>query len=87
MKTSQQNNGIKRCQTFREIRKRMCENNGLPYREEECPEPNPHCTGTCPACDFWLERLSTFLDLKKRAGEEIDYSGIKEIYQLMAQGE
>ncbi|MBR5677817.1 MAG: zinc ribbon domain-containing protein [Paludibacteraceae bacterium] len=73
--------GIKRCEMFRAIRKRLCENNGIPFIEEECPNPDKKCIGTCPACDYWLNRINDYLALKRKSGEEINYSGIKEIYE------
>jgi hypothetical protein len=73
--------GIKRCEMFRAIRKRLCENNGIPFIEEECPTPDEKCIGTCPACDYWLNRINNRLAAKRLSGEEINYSGIKEIYE------
>ena len=72
--------GIKRCEMFRAIRKRFCENNGIPFLEEKCPTPNRRCIGTCPACDHWLERINAHLECMRNNGELIDYSGIDEIY-------
>ena len=74
-------NGIERCEMFRAIRKRLCENNGIPYLEEDCPHPNEKCIGTCPECDHWLERINAHLNLKRQNGEEIDFSGLEEIYE------
>lgn len=73
--------GIKRCEMFRAIRKRLCENNGIPFIEEECPNPNKECIGTCPACDYWLKRINNCLATKCLSGDKIDYSGVKEIYE------
>lgn len=73
--------GIKRCEMFRAIRKRLCENNGIPFIEEECPSPDKKCIGTCPACDYWLNRINNSLAIKRELGEKIDYSGITEIYE------
>ena len=67
---------------FRAIRKRLCENNGIPFIEEECPSPDKKCIGTCQACDYWLNRINNSLAIKRESGEDIDYSGIKEIYEL-----
>lgn len=72
--------GIKRCEMFRAIRKRLCENNSIPFLEEECSAPYKECIGTCAECDHWLERINAHFELKRQNGEEIDYSGIKEIY-------
>lgn len=79
--------GIKRCEMFRAIRKRLCEKNGIPFLEEGCPTPNKRCIGTCPECDHWLERINAHLELKRQNEEEIDYSGIKEIYDSYLEGE
>lgn len=80
-------NGIKRCEMFRAIRKRLCENNCIPFLEEGCPTPNRGCIGTCPDCDHWLERINALFDIKRRNGEEIDYSGIREIYDSFLDNE
>lgn len=74
-------NGIKKCEMFREIRKRLCENNGIPFIEEPCPTPNKRCIGTCPDCDHWLERLNALLELKVHNGEKIRYDGVEQIYR------
>lgn len=74
-------NGIEKCRMFREIRKRLCDNNGIPFIEEPCPTPNKRCIGTCPDCDHWLERLSAHLDIKRQNGDGISYDGIDEIYR------
>ena len=71
---------------FRAIRKRLCENNGIPFLEEGCPAPFVECIGTCVECDHWLERINAHFDLKRQNGEEIDYSGIREIYDAYDEG-
>ena len=73
-------NGIKRCEMFRSIRKRICENNGIPFEEEKCRLMRVDCLGTCPACDRSMERIGNLLAEMERSGKEIDYSGIREIY-------
>ncbi len=81
MKSQNKNDGILRCEMFRAIRKRLCENNDIPYLEEECPAPSDSCIGTCLDCDHWLERLNTHIELRLQDGKDFDYSGIDEIYQ------
>lgn len=73
--------GIKKCEMFRAIRKRLCENNHIQFLEEPCPTPSKRCIGTCPDCDHWLERLNTHLEIKRQNGEEINYDGINEIFE------
>lgn len=73
-------NGIEKCEMFRAIRKRLCENNNIPFMEEDCPTPNENCIGTCVNCDYWLKKIGKDLTLKQQNGEKIDFSGIREIY-------
>jgi hypothetical protein len=73
-------NGIEKCEMFRAMRKRLCEDNGIPFLEEECPTPNENCIGTCTNCDHWLQRMRTNLNKKQLQGETIDFSGIRDIY-------
>ena len=70
-----------KCEMFRQIRKHLCDNNGIPFLEESCPTPNKKCIGTCPECDHWLERLNAHLELKSQNGERINYDGIEQIYR------
>lgn len=73
-------NGIEKCRLFREIRKRLCDDNGLPFTEEECPNEHPGCKGTCPACELHLLSLNRMLEELKRNGGKVNYDGIKELY-------
>lgn len=74
-------NGIKKCRLLREIRKRLCEDNGLPFAEEECPNEHPGCRGTCPACELHLLSLNRMLEELKRNGKIIIYDGIEQLYK------
>lgn len=73
-------NGKDKCEVFRAIRKRICENNNINFAEIKCPSTGKDCVGTCPMCDYWLTRINEHLEAKHQAGKEVDYSGIKEIY-------
>ena len=73
-------NGIKKCRLLREIRKRLCEDNGLPFKEKECQDEHPNCRGTCPACELHLLGLNKMLEELKRKGMKVNYDGIKELY-------
>ena len=73
-------NGIEKCRLLQEIRKRLCEDNGLPFTEEECPNEHPGCRGTCPACELHLLSLNKMLEELKRNGGKVNYDGIKELY-------
>ena len=74
-------NGIEKCRLLREIRKRLCEDNGLPFTEEECPNEHPGCRGTCPACELHLLSLNKMLGELKRNGKKIIYDGIEQLYK------
>ena len=74
-------NGIEKCRLLREIRKRLCEDNGLPFTEEECPNEHPGCRGTCPACELHLLSLNKMLEELKRNGKKIIYDGIEQLYK------
>ena len=80
MMTMSRPNGIEKCRLLREIRKRLCDDNGLPFTEEECPNESPDCKGTCPACELNLLRLNRMLEELERSGKEVNYDGIKELY-------
>ena len=72
--------GIEKCRLLRQIRKRICDDNGLPFTEKECPNESPDCKGTCPACEFHLFGLNRMLEELERSGKEVNYDGIKELY-------
>ena len=74
-------NGIEKCRLLREIRKRLCEDNGLPFPEEKCPNEHPGCRGTCPACELHLLILNKMLGELKRNGKKIIYDGIEQLYK------
>ena len=74
-------NGIEKCRLFREIRKRLCDDNGLFFTEEECQKEHPGCRGTCPACELHLLSLNKMLEELKRNGKKIIYDGIEQLYK------
>lgn len=73
-------NGIKKCRLLRQIRERLCDDNGLFFTEEECQKEHPGCKGTCPACELHLLSLNKMLEELERNGKRINYDGIKELY-------
>ena len=74
-------NGIEKCEMFRAIRKRLCEDNNIPFLEEKCPTPNEQCIGTCQKCDYWLEKINKQLEMKRKKGYLIYYEGAEGIYK------
>ena len=67
--------GKEKCDTLRNIRKKIAEVNGIDYEPGECTHVGP-CLGTCPMCDAELAYLDKELDAKRERGEEISISGI-----------
>ena len=74
-------NGIKKCRLLRQIRERLCDDNGLFFTEEECHNEHPGCRGTCPACELHLFSLNKMLEELKRNGKIIIYDGIEQLYK------
>ena len=74
-------NGIVKCKLFREIRRQICINNGIPFLEDECSAPDKRCIGTCPKCDCWLDWVNAHLDILRENGLAINYDGVKQIYE------
>lgn len=72
--------GIKKCRLLRQIRMRLCEDNGLFFTEEECQNEHSGCRGTCPVCELHILGLNRMLEEMKQNGEHINYDGIKELY-------
>lgn len=65
---------------FRAMRKRLCEDNGIPFLEEECTTPNENCIGTCVICDYWMTKIGEDLAIKQQRGEKPNLDGMMEIY-------
>jgi len=74
-------NGIEKCLMFRQIRRVICEKNGIPFIEPNCPHPDPDCIGTCPRCDRYLDRINSNLERMRLDGKTPDLSGIDSIYR------
>lgn len=58
------NNGKKKCETLKAIRKQIAERYGLEYNPSECTFDGRHCMGTCPKCEEELRNLQAQLDKK-----------------------
>ena len=53
--------GKTKCELLKEIRRKICELNGLENLEKDCPYADECLTGTCPACDAQLERINLYV--------------------------
>lgn len=75
--------GKTKCDLLREIRRKVCELNGLDYSEQDCPHAEGCRKGTCPACEAQLERINALLKDKRLSGGSVHYEGLTEIYNDM----
>lgn len=64
-------NGKAKCEALKAIRKELAEANGIEYADRECSHQGD-CTGTCPLCEFELEKLSA--DLRAKDASRIEVS-------------
>ena len=63
-----------KCDILREIRRKVCELNGLEYTEKDCPHADGCRKGSCPACDAQLVRINRQLEAKRLRGETVRYA-------------
>jgi len=73
--------GQTKCAILREIRRKVCELNGIDLTERDCMYSGGDCTGTCPFCDSRLERINALLEEKRLRGETVHYEGLIELYK------
>ena len=67
--------GKDKCKILKEIRKRIAEENDIPYVVEECKHKG-ECKGTCPKCEADLRMLERELSLRHRIGKTVAIAGI-----------
>ena len=72
--------GKTKCDLLREIRRKVCELNGLDYSEQNCPHAEGCRKGTCPSCEAQLERINALLEDKRRRNDPVSFDGLKELY-------
>lgn len=65
------NNGKRKCEFLREIRRKVAEQYGLHYEPRECHHEGD-CQGTCPLCDAELEELQN--QLQKKGIDEVSFN-------------
>ena len=70
-----------RCALLRDIRRKVCELNGLDCPEEDCPNADTCREDTCPACEAQLDRINRLLEDKRRRGEPVSFDGLKDEYE------
>lgn len=67
--------GHEKCETLREIRRKIAAANDIVFSPAECDHNGP-CLGTCPVCDEEIRYLDQKLQEKKDKGENINLAGI-----------
>ena len=67
--------GKKKCKILKEIRKKIAEENDIPYVTRECTYKG-ECSGTCPRCEQELRELERQLELRRRMGKAVAVSAV-----------
>lgn len=65
------NNGKRKCEFLKGVRRQVAEQYGLRYEPRECHHEGD-CQGTCPLCDAELEDLQS--QLKEKGIDEVDFN-------------
>ena len=75
--------GKTKCELLKEIRRKICELNGLENSEADCPRADECLKGTCPVCEAQLERINSQLEAKCLRGETVIYEGLSKTYESL----
>ena len=67
--------GKTKCRILKSIRKKIAEENDIPYEPEKCTFEND-CPGTCPQCEAEVRYLEEQLMMKKAMEGEIRVNGL-----------
>lgn len=78
--------GQTKCAILREIRRKVCELNGIDHAEHDCMYTGDDCKGTCPFCDMQLERINAQIKAVFNRGEPVTFEGMKDMYNELIQG-
>lgn len=70
------------CNILREIRKRIAEENGIPYQPMECNHVED-CLGTCPYCEQEADYLLEELEKKESQGDVVRTIDKKNLMQTI----
>lgn len=64
--------GKEKCRLLRDIRRKIAQDNDIPFPQEECRYAGDDCTGTCPMCDEELLYLEQKLRQKRRESKHLN---------------
>ena len=67
--------GKKKCRILREIRRRIADENDIPFVTEEC-RYKEDCKGTCPRCESELRYLEQQLEKRRALGKRVTVSAV-----------
>lgn len=67
--------GKEKCKALKEIRKKIADENDIPYVVEECSHKG-ECKGTCPKCEAELRYLERELERKEKIGKKLAVVGV-----------
>ncbi len=67
--------GKNKCKILKEIRRRIADENDIPYVTSECKYQG-ECSGTCPKCESELRYLERELEKKQKLGKTVTLAGV-----------
>ena len=67
--------GKKKCRMLREIRRRIADENDIPYVTEDCKYKGD-CKGTCPKCENELRYLEEQLEKRRSLGKRVTVAAV-----------
>ena len=67
--------GKKKCKLLREIRRKIADENDIPFVTEECRYKGD-CRGTCPKCEAELRDLEQQLEKRRALGKRVTVSAL-----------
>ncbi len=77
--------GKEKCRILREIRRRIAEENDIPYVTRECTHRG-ECRGTCPRCESELRYLEEQLRRRRALGKRVAVAALCAGLALTAAG-
>ena len=67
--------GKNKCKILKEIRKKIADENDIPYVTRECTYQG-ECSGTCPKCEAELRYLEQQLEKRQRLGKRVTVAAL-----------
>ena len=78
-------NGKEKCRILKEIRRRIADENDIPFVTEECTHKG-NCRGTCPRCESELRYLEKQLERRTALGKTVTLAALCTGMALTASG-